>query len=141
MMFVPAATDVRVLPLWMVSALELDAVVPIVRMPIVAVAGPETPSTEGFGVLVLIVTSPVGTVPADQLLPTVQSLLVVPVHVCALAGDDQPQRAAATTPTPASSAWHRRVSLPLLPRCAADSEATTQVPRALDQTMRNTWFI
>lgn len=61
----------------MVSVL-VPAVVPMVRRPIVAVAGPETPSTAGLGVCVLIVTLPVGAVPDDQLLPTVQLLLVAP---------------------------------------------------------------
>jgi hypothetical protein len=81
----------------------VPAAVPICRAPIVEVAAPDTPSTVGLGELVLIVTVALatGAVPVDQLLPTVQSLLVVPFQTCALAEADQPQRAITPTLMPA----------------------------------------
>jgi len=123
----------------MVSAL-VPAAVPICRLPMVEVAAPDTPSTVGLGEFVLIVTVALaaGAVPVDQFVPTVQSLLVVPFQTCALAGADQPQMAIALTLMPANSARRRRFSPLLLPRPAVNSEATTQVPSALDQIMRNT---
>ncbi|CAJ0687924.1 hypothetical protein R77591_03164 [Ralstonia mannitolilytica] len=118
----------------------VPAAIPICRLPIVELAAPDTPSTAGFGEFVLIVTVPVplGAVPVDQLLPTVQSVLVVPFHTCALADADQPHMTIAPALTPASSARDRRFSPLLLPRPAVSSEAMTQVPSALDQMMRNT---
>lgn len=111
----------------------------IESVPIVAVAGPDTPSTVGLGEFALIVTvaPPVGATPVDQLPPTVQSLLVVPVQTCALAGDDQPPMASAAAPRHAATAWRRPEPPPLLPRPAVNSEATTHVPIAPDQTTRN----
>ncbi|ETP63695.1 hypothetical protein BDSB_17785 [Burkholderia dolosa PC543] len=112
---------------------------PICRLPIVEFTAPETPSTVGFGEFVLIVTVavPLGAAPVDQLLPTVQSLLVVPCHTCAVAGDDQQPIASAPMPTLTTSAWHRPLSAPLLLRRVVSSDATTQVPSAFDQIMRN----
>ena len=89
----------------------------IESVPIVAVAGPDTPSTVGLGEFALIVTvaPPVGATPVDQLPPTVQSLLVVPVQTCALAGSDQQNAASAAAPIPAATAWPRPFSRPPLP--------------------------
>src|SRR4051794_1024675 len=54
-------------------------------LPVAPTAAPTAPSTVGFGEFVLIVTTlpAMGTAPPDQLLPTVQSLLVVPVQLWA----------------------------------------------------------
>jgi hypothetical protein len=65
-----------------------------------------------LGDVVLIDTVPVvGTTPPAQLLPTIQSLLVAPVHVCAAAGA---ARAAITAAhdAPANSS---RFACPMLP--------------------------
>lgn len=93
----------------------VPAAIPICRLPIVELAAPDTPSTAGFGEFVLIVTVPVplGAVPVDQLLPTVQSVLVVPFHTCALADADQPHMTIAPALTPASSARDRRFAAAL----------------------------
>jgi hypothetical protein len=111
-------------------------------LPIVAAVAPDTPSTVGFGVFVLIVTVavPVGGVPVDQLPPIVQSLLVVPVHTCAPAGADQLLTARMALAA-AINGWHRLLPLPLPLRRPVNSEATTHVPRDFDQMMRNMRFI
>jgi hypothetical protein len=137
----PVPLDDSVLPFWMVRPPVTPAVVPMDTLPVVAVAEPDTPSTAAFGVCVLMVTLPVGAVPVDQLLPTVQSALVVPFHTCALAGDDQQPIASIAAPTPASSALHRQPPPPLLPRRPVNSDATTHTPNASDQRMRNMRFI
>lgn len=66
--------------------------------PVVPAAAPPTPSTVGFGDVVLMLTAvpAMGTVPLAQLVPTFQSLLVVPVQATwAAAGPHSAARAAA----------------------------------------------
>src|SRR3954454_14815400 len=52
-------------------------------LPVVPTAAPPTPSTVGFGEAVLMLTTlpAIGAAPPDQLVPAVQSVLVVPFQL------------------------------------------------------------